>query len=62
MTQLVTGEEFLSLLTRFQHTAFRLELRDRYNVPAERERWEAFLSGDNDHTGTAQHRADACPG
>ncbi|MEV6984179.1 DUF6879 family protein [Sphaerisporangium sp. NPDC051017] len=46
MTQLVTGEDFLSLFTRFQHTAFRLELRDRYNVPAERERWEAFLSGD----------------
>lgn len=46
MTKLVTGEEFLALFTRFQRTAFRLELRDRYNVPAERERWAAFLSGD----------------
>ncbi|MFC4535419.1 DUF6879 family protein [Sphaerisporangium dianthi] len=46
MTQVVTGEEFLALMTRFRHTAFRLELRDRYNVPAEQERWQAFLSGD----------------
>ncbi|GAA4573751.1 DUF6879 family protein [Planotetraspora kaengkrachanensis] len=46
MTDLVTGEDFLRLFTSFEHTAFRLELRDQYNEPSERERFAAFLSGE----------------
>jgi hypothetical protein len=42
----VTGDEFLDLFRQMKHGAFRLELRDRYNVPAERERWEAFQARD----------------
>ncbi|GII90119.1 DUF6879 family protein [Sinosporangium siamense] len=42
----ITREEFLDLFRRMRHGAFRLELRDHYNVPAERERWEAFQEAD----------------
>ncbi|WP_449061231.1 DUF6879 family protein [Planomonospora algeriensis] len=46
MTRLLTGEEFLELFTSFRHTAYRLELRDRYNVDAEADRWAAYVAGD----------------
>ncbi|MBG0826909.1 hypothetical protein HS041_03875 [Planomonospora sp. ID67723] len=46
MTRLLTGEEFLALFTAFKHTAYRLELRDRYNVPAEADRLAAYAAGD----------------
>ncbi|MFC4056681.1 DUF6879 family protein [Planomonospora corallina] len=48
MTRLLTGEEFLELFTSFRHTAYRLELRDRYNVPAETDRLAAYAAGDWD--------------
>lgn len=46
MTRQLTGDEFLDLFRQMQRGAFRLELRDRYNVPAERERLDAFESRD----------------
>lgn len=42
---LLTGEDFARLFTGFDHTAFRLEIRDRYNMPDEREDFELFLAG-----------------
>ncbi|WP_067171244.1 DUF6879 family protein [Microtetraspora niveoalba] len=48
MTKLVTGDEFLDLFTRFQDVAFRLEVRDRYNVLEEQERLALFLADDLD--------------
>ncbi|WP_143591001.1 DUF6879 family protein [Thermoactinospora rubra] len=46
MRRPVHNEEFLDLFRTMRRGAFRLELRDRYNVAAERERWEAFLAAD----------------
>jgi hypothetical protein len=42
----IDGEEFLDLFRRMRHSAYRLELRDRYNVTAETDRWNAFQSSD----------------
>lgn len=42
----ISDEEFLDLFRRMRKGAFRLELRDRYNVPAERERWDAYQARD----------------
>jgi len=36
------------LLHSFEHTAFRLEVRDRYDAPNEREPLRRFLAGDPD--------------
>jgi hypothetical protein len=41
----LTGEDFDLLFTGFDHTAFRLEVRDRYDMPDEREDFELFLAG-----------------
>lgn len=46
MTLQISGEEFLDLFRQAKSDVFRLELRDRYNVPAERDRWEAFQARD----------------
>ncbi|MEO3803284.1 DUF6879 family protein [Nonomuraea sp. B1E8] len=35
MTRFVVRPEFTELILSFRHTAFRLELRDRYNEPSE---------------------------
>lgn len=35
MTRFVVRPEFTDLVLGFEHTAFRLELRDRYNEPSE---------------------------
>lgn len=42
---LVTGEEFARLFEDFEHAAFRLEVRDRYNMPDESRGFELFLRG-----------------
>ncbi|WP_371779145.1 DUF6879 family protein [Streptosporangium subroseum] len=42
---LLTGDDFAELFTAFEHTAFRLEVRDRYNVPEEQAGFELFLQG-----------------
>jgi hypothetical protein len=42
---LLKDEEFRRLFDNFEHTAFRLEVRDRYNEPTETESLEKFLAG-----------------
>lgn len=46
MTREVAPDEFLDLFRQAKTDVFRLELRDRYNVPAERDRWEAWQARD----------------
>lgn len=43
MTRFVVRPEFTDLVLSFQHTAFRLEVRDRYNEPSEAEAVRKFL-------------------
>jgi hypothetical protein len=43
---LLTDEEFDKLFETFEHTAFRLEVRDRYNEPSEAESLGRFLAGE----------------
>lgn len=45
----LTDPEFRRLFTTFEYTAFRLEMRDRYNVPYEIEPLRKFLAGEPDH-------------
>jgi hypothetical protein len=42
----LTDEEFDKLFETFEHTAFRLEVRDRYNAPNEVESLRRFLAGE----------------
>ena len=44
---LVSGAEFFALFQRFEHTAFRLEPRARYNVEDEAEPYARFLAGED---------------
>ncbi|MEV6862358.1 DUF6879 family protein [Streptosporangium subroseum] len=46
MSSLVTGSDFGRLFTSFDHTAFRLESRERYNPANEREPIRSFLTGE----------------
>jgi hypothetical protein len=48
---LITGDEFGELFKSFEHTAFRLEPRDRYNDPGEHEPLRRFLAGEKDDLG-----------
>ncbi|WP_406316306.1 hypothetical protein OHA77_04420 [Streptosporangium sp. NBC_01639] len=49
MTRFVVRPEFTQLVLSFQHVAFRLEVRDRYNEPSEAATVRAFLdSGEMD--------------
>jgi hypothetical protein len=41
----MTPEDFGALFERFERSAFRLEARDRYDVPDEQEDLTAFLNG-----------------
>jgi hypothetical protein len=41
-------EEFVKMFTTFAHTAWRLETRDTFNVPYEREHLAKFLAGEPD--------------
>ncbi|MEO3854774.1 DUF6879 family protein [Acrocarpospora sp. B8E8] len=43
--EFVPWEEFGTFFTNFEHTAFRLEVRDRYNMPDEQEGFQLFLQG-----------------
>ena len=43
---LLTDEEFDRLFETFEHTAFRLEVRDRYNASYEDESLQKFLAGE----------------
>jgi hypothetical protein len=45
---LLVGDEFGRLFHTFEHTAFRLEVRDRYNSPRETESFEKFLADEPD--------------
>jgi hypothetical protein len=45
---LLVGDEFSRLFRVFEHTAFRLEVRDRYNSPRETDSFEKFLVGEPD--------------
>ena len=47
MTELVTGQDFRGFVRGYQHTAFRLEVRDRYNEPGEAEPLQRFLAGES---------------
>jgi len=46
VTELLTGEEFRRLCETFDHTAFRLETRDRYVDEEEQEPLRRFLAGE----------------
>jgi hypothetical protein len=47
LTTLITfGPEFDDLFRSAEHTVFRLEMRDRYNMPYEAEALSKFLAGD----------------
>ncbi|GAA4241542.1 hypothetical protein GCM10022254_70810 [Actinomadura meridiana] len=48
MAELVSGDQFGAIFRNVRRSAFRLETRDRYNVPAEQERVRRFLAGDPD--------------
>ena len=49
LTQLIKpGPEFGQLFNDFEHTAFRLEVRERYDVPHESESLQKFLAGETD--------------
>lgn len=43
---LLLGPEFNRLFREFEHTAFRLETRDRYNAPREAEALRQFVAGE----------------
>lgn len=43
MNRFVVRPEFTQLVLSFQHTAFRLEVRDRYNEPSEADTVRRFL-------------------
>ncbi|MFF0577961.1 DUF6879 family protein [Streptosporangium saharense] len=45
---LVSGDAFGDLFRSFEHTAFRLEPRERYNSPGEHEPLRRFLAGEPD--------------
>ena len=49
MTQLVSGQAFADFVLGYEHTAFRLELRERYNEPEETEHLQRFLAGEPDY-------------
>jgi hypothetical protein len=43
------GDDFSALFRTFEHTAFRLEVRERYNVPREVASFKKFLDGEPDN-------------
>ncbi|MFC4912803.1 DUF6879 family protein [Actinomadura gamaensis] len=69
MADLLTGDDFGAIFTTVRRSAFRLETRDRYDVPSEHERVRRFLAGDPDedyllaaHDWGAMTRAAAAEG
>jgi len=49
VTSLVSGGEFAGFVLGFEHAAFRLELRERYNEPEEAGPLRRFLAGEPDY-------------
>ncbi len=49
MTQLVHGQAFADFVLGYEHEAFRLEVRERYNEPEETEQLRRFLAGAPDY-------------
>lgn len=45
---LLVGDDLRQLFKTFEHTAFRLERRHRYNAPQEAESFRRFLAGEPD--------------
>lgn len=45
---MLVGDEFGQLFRAFEHTAFRLEVRDRYDADYENESLRKFLAGEQD--------------
>lgn len=45
---MITGDEFGQLFRTFKHTAFRLEVRDRYDSSSENAALAKFLAGEGD--------------
>jgi hypothetical protein len=52
---LLVGDDFDRLFTGFEHTAFRLQVRDRYDMPDERDDFARFLAG---HVKTLEEEAE----
>ena len=49
MTDYLIGAAFAALFDSYEHTAFRLEVRDSYlGVPYEQERFRKFIAGEDD--------------
>lgn len=46
--RVLTDDEFGAIFDNFEHTAFRLEVRDRYDEPYENESLHKFLAGEPD--------------
>ena len=57
MTDLLAPEQFVALFRGFEHTAQRLETRDRYVVAAEQAALGRFLAGQKDDPIYEQERA-----
>jgi hypothetical protein len=49
VTGLLTGQALAEFVLGYKHTAFRLELRERYNEPEETEPLRRFLAGEPDY-------------
>jgi hypothetical protein len=49
VTQLVSGQALADFVLGYEHTAFRLETRERYNEPEEAEPVRRFLAGVPDY-------------
>ena len=47
MPDLVSGDDFIDLFRRFDHTAFRLEVRRSYGIVEEDEPYQRFLAGED---------------
>ena len=49
MTPLLSGQAFADVVLGFEHTAFRLETRERYNEAEEADQVRRFLAGEPDY-------------
>lgn len=52
--ELLIGDSLRALFRSFEHTAFRLEVRDRYEVTYEAEPYRRFMTGEHIHLGFLQ--------
>lgn len=51
LTLIKPGPDFLTFFQAFEHTAFRLEVRDWYDAPYENESVRKFLAGETTWNG-----------